>query len=244
MESYILDLGAINGKINVAVNRKDVKNVHLKVYRDFAVSLSLSPKVPDEWITKFLEARKNWIDKQLTKYKAASGYNNLHSLKSGSSTQYLGKDIRIIQEKSENGKAEIMPDGKTLKIYLINENDADTFDRLFQSWWRKQAQTIFLEELTLLYNKIFKKYSVAFPLLQIRKMNTLWGSCTKKLNKIVLNEYLLKADRLCIQYVVLHELTHLLYEKHTSDFYNFLTIHMPDWKQRKSQLDKEVVNGL
>jgi predicted metal-dependent hydrolase len=244
MDKYFLDLGAINGEISVAVNRKDVKNVHLKVYRDLTVSLNLSPKIPDEWIIEFLEARKNWIDKQITKYKAASGFNNLHSLKNGSSTQYLGKDIRIIQEKSESGKTEILSDGKTLRVYLADENDTVAFDRLFQSWWRKQAQTIFSEELTLLYNKIFKKYSIEFPILQIRKMSTLWGSCTKKLSKIVLNEYLLKADRLCIQYVVLHELTHLLYEKHNVDFYNFLTIHMPDWKQRKSQLDKEVVNGL
>ena len=66
----------------------------------------------------------------------------------------------------------------------------------------------------------------------------------KEENKITLNEYLLKANIRCIQYVILHELTHLLYPNHSSDFYNFLTIHMPDWKDRKKQLDTEIVQSL
>jgi predicted metal-dependent hydrolase len=75
-------------------------------------------------------------------------------------------------------------------------------------------------------------------------MKTLWGSCTKSKGKITFNEYLLKADIRCIQYVILHELTHLMYTYHNADFYNFLTVQMPDWQERKKQLDKDVVQGL
>lgn len=95
-----------------------------------------------------------------------------------------------------------------------------------------------------IYSRFFKKYGVDKPALYVRKMKTLWGSCTPSKNKITLNQYLLKADLRCIQYVVLHELTHLLYPYHNTDFYNFLTIQMPDWKERKKQLDLEVVQGL
>jgi predicted metal-dependent hydrolase len=244
MDNYTLDLGAINGKVCVIIQRKKIKNVHLKVYRTLKVFLNLSPNVPDKWIIDFLEKRKEWIDKQITKYKAASGYNNLHDLKNGSSTQFLGKDIRIIQKKSDGDEAKIVAEEKTIAIYLKDESNSGKFNKIFQSWWRKQAYDIFSVVLIFMFNKIFKKYSIPLPALQIRKMSTLWGSCIKERNKIVLNEYLLKADRLCIQYVVLHELTHLLYDKHNADFYNFLTIQMPDWKQRKNRLDKEVVNGL
>jgi len=244
MDTYVLDLGAINGKVAVAIWRKEIKNVHLKAYRTLDVSLCLSPKIPNDWIIDFLEKRKEWIDKQITKYKAASGYNSLHDLKNGSSTQFLGKDIRVIQKWADGGTAKVVAEEKTIIIYLRDGDSSDKFNRLFQSWWRKYAYSIFSEELTFLHDQIFKKYSIPLPTLRIRKMNTLWGSCTKKLNKIVLNKYLLKADRLCIQYVILHELTHLLYDRHNTDFYNFLTIQMPDWKQRKSRLDKEVVNGL
>ena len=58
------------------------------------------------------------------------------------------------------------------------------------------------------------------------------------------NEFLVKANIRCIQYVILHELTHLLYPNHSKDFYDFLTIQMPDWQERKKELDKEVVQGL
>jgi predicted metal-dependent hydrolase len=69
------------------------------------------------------------------------------------------------------------------------------------------------------------------------------GKLYKAKGKIALNEYLLKADIRCIQYVILHELTHLIYPYHNSEFYNFLTIHMPDWKERKKQLDKMLFKG-
>lgn len=75
-------------------------------------------------------------------------------------------------------------------------------------------------------------------------MQTLWGSSIPKKNRITLNEYLLKANIRYIEYVVLHELTHLLYPNHNSDFYDFLTSQMPDWKERKKQLDTEVAQGL
>ncbi len=242
MENYILDLGAINGEINIAINRKKIKNVHLKVYRDLSVSLNLPYAVPNDWIIDFLDKKKYWIDKQITKYKNAEGYNNLHNLKNGASTQYLGKDVRIIKEQAEKNAIKI--NDKVINVYLKDLHNYSFFERFFQKWWREQAYDIYMEELKSLYDKIFKKHNIDFPILSIRKMDTLWGSCIRIKNKIVLNEYLLKADRLCIQYVVLHELTHLIYSQHNADFYNFLTIHMPDWKERKNRLDMEIVNGL
>jgi len=242
MDKYTLDLGAINGSIDIKINRKDIKNVHLKVYRDLSVNLNLPHVVPNEWIVTFLEKRSDWIDKQITKYKKARGYNSLLSLASGISTQFLGKDFRVIKKKANYNGVEL--EEKAINVNLIDINDTVIFERLFQKWWREQAYKVYFDVLEQLYNKIFKKHNIEFPELLIRKMDTLWGSCIRAKNRIVLNEYLLKADRLCIQYVVLHELTHLLYDRHNTDFYSFLTVHMPDWKQRKKRLDQEVVNGL
>ena len=114
------------------------------------------------------------------------------------------------------------------------------------SWSNKRqtAETVYQEEVDRFYDAVIRKYGIDKPVITIRKMKTLCGSCTPSKNKITLNEYLLKANIRCIQYVVLHELTHLLYPNHNSNFYNFLTIHMPDWKERKKQLDTEVVQGL
>lgn len=242
MEVYKLDLGVKNGIVNVNIVKKPIKNVHLKVFRDMNVKLSVPTSVPEEWIVSFLNERKSWIDKQISKYKESSGYNNLVNIINGSSTQLLGKDMRIFKKTSLLNSIEI--DEKNINVFLIDINDADTANKIFGSWWRKKALNIFQNELDNLYNSIFKKYGIPKPVISIRKMKTLWGSCIKQKGKITLNEYLLKADIRCIQYVILHELTHLIYTYHNSEFYNFLTVQMPDWQERKKQLDKEVVQGL
>lgn len=242
MEKYLLELTSPFNEIAVDISRKKIKNVHLKVYRDYKVALSAPMQITDCWIADFLESKKDWIEKQLRKYQQSSGYNNLVGIKSGTSTQLLGKDCRIL--KKESAGDYVVEDGKNIVLYLKDIDDQERHQRLLERWWRAKAYEVYSNEMDIAYNKIFRKYQVEKPRLYIKKMKTLWGSCTPSKNKITLNEYLLKADLRCIQYVVLHELTHLLYPYHNKDFYDFLTIQMPDWKNIKKQLDEEVVQGL
>ncbi len=242
MDTIELYLGPINGTVTVKLVRKKIKNVHLKVFRTLDVVLSVPEQVPNEWIDNFLSSRQKWIDDQITKYKRASGFNNLAEIRNGSSTQFLGKDMRIYKEDSLNNRVEV--DEKKVRLYVTDVEDEALVQRVFSKWWRQTAETIYQQEVDQYYNLVIRKYGIDKPAISIKKMKTLWGSCTPKKNKITLNEYLLKANIRCIQYVVLHELTHLLYPNHNSDFYDFLTIHMPDWKERKKHLDTEVVQGL
>lgn len=242
MEEKELYLSPRNGSVKVQIFRKKIKNVHLKVFRSLTVYLSVPEQVPNEWIDDFLYQRVNWIDDQITKYKKASGYNNLVDIRNGSSTQFLGKDMRIIKEASQVNCVKI--DEKRVIICLKNTDDEELLQKVFLKWWRESAKKVFQEEVDSIYSRVFKKYNIRKPNVCIKKMKTLWGSCSPKKTRITLNEYLLKADVRCIQYVVLHELTHLLYPNHSKDFYAFLTVQMPDWKERKMQLDTEVVQGL
>lgn len=229
------------GTCNVDVIRKKIKNVHLKVYRDLKVAVSVPFYADLPWINQFVLDKKEWIGKQLDKYKKSSGYNNLADLKSGSSTQFLGKDLRVYLCLSEQEK--IVLTEKNVTIYLKDKSDKERENSLFASWWKTQAETIY-EKTVDQFMPIFLRHAIKKPIIVIRKMKTLWGSCSKHLNKITLNEYLLKADIRCIEYVVFHELTHLIYNAHNKDFYDFLTIYMPDWKERKKRLDTEIVQGL
>lgn len=242
MDAIKLNLGAINGEITITVIKKDVKNVSLKVYRDLTVKVTAPKVVTDDWLDKFVISKKDWINKQLSKFKQSNGYNANTNIKSGTSTQYLGKDLRIY--KMPSLKNEIVLEEKSLTIFLKNINDEDKCSTIFDDFWREKCRKIFGEQTQVFYEKIFKKHGVNQPTIHIRKMKTMWGSCNKSKSKITYNQYLLKADIRCIQYVVLHELSHLLYPYHNKDFYNFLTIHMPDWNERKKQLDMETVQGL
>lgn len=242
METVALDIGLIHGVVNVSIARKKIKNVHLKVYRDLSVVLSVPEKVPDEWIQNFLNDRRQWIEKQIQKYKESGGSNTLLDIGCGTSAQLLGKDVRIYREKSDLQCVKL--EEKSITIYCNDITDTQTVQKIFGQWWRGYAATVYQNEMNVIFDRVFKKYGLTKPSIIIRKMKTLWGSCTPQKSKITLNEYLLKADVRCIQYVVLHELTHLLYPDHSKSFYDFLTIQMPDWQERKKQLDTEVVQGL
>ena len=91
---------------------------------------------------------------------------------------------------------------------------------------------------------IIEKHGLEKPSVCVKKMTTLWGSCSRKNQKVNLNYYLYKASVPCVEYVILHELAHFLYPYHNKDFYDFITIHMPDWQDRKKQLDYEFVLGI
>ena len=242
MDIVELYLGPINGTVEVKLLRKKIKNVHLKVFRSLDVVLSVPEHVQNEWINSFLSSRQKWIDNQITKYRKTSGFNNLLNIRNGSSTQFLGKDMRIYKEASLTNRVEI--DEKKIYLFATDITDEELIQNIFSKWWRQTAETVYKQEVDYYYEAVIRKYDIDKPQVTIRKMKTLWGSCTSQKNKITLNEYLLKANVRCIQYVVLHEMTHLLYPNHNSDFYNFLTVHMPDWKERKKQLDTEVVQGL
>ena len=82
------------------------------------------------------------------------------------------------------------------------------------------------------------------PALRVKKMQTLWGSCSRKHHTINLNFYLFKAQVACVEYVILHELLHFIYPKHNDEFYATLTVLMPDWQERKRLLDYEIVLGV
>ncbi len=242
MEEKEICLSPINGYVKVKIYRKNIKNVHLKVFRNLDVYLSVPEQVPSKWIDNFLEQRLQWIDEQITKYKKSGGYNNLSDIRNGSSTQYLGKDMRVLKEESLQNYVKV--EEKNIIVFVKKTHDDDAFQKTFTKWWRNTAKVLFQEETDMCFERIFKKYDIVKPTLCIKKMKTLWGSYSPDKCKITLNEYLLKADIRCIQYVILHELTHLIYPNHSKNFYDFLTIQMPDWKERKKQLDTEVVQGL
>ena len=108
--------------------------------------------------------------------------------------------------------------------------------------WREKARLAFQDSLDKMHLTV-EKYGIEKPTIQIRAMKARWGSCIRDKNSIMLNYDLIRAPKFCIDYVVLHELLHFRHGRHDAEFYNFLAMLMPDWKQRKAMLDGEVVSG-
>lgn len=227
--------------VEVIIERKSVKKIRLKVFPNGIVKLSAPLGVSDECVSGFLKSKTKWIEKSLNDFKDTGAVEFETRIHNGVSTRVLGRQIRIMVNEAKIYKIE----QKEGYVYIQSPvtGDKQALQKQFGRWWQKQSKSYFLMVIDRLY-PIIAKHGIDKPALQVRRMKTLWGSCSRKHGKINLNYYLYKAPPPCIDYVVLHELTHFLYPKHNKDFNEFLTVHMPDWQERKRILDHEVVKGL
>ena len=106
--------------------------------------------------------------------------------------------------------------------------------------WLKEYQMMIFKEVVDEKYALFQKYNVPYPELRVRYMTSRWGSCQPKRGTITLNSQLIKVPRNCIEYVVLHEFAHYIHPNHSRQFWDFVAMMMPDWKERKKELEKSI----
>lgn len=216
---------------SVEILRKDVKNFTLRVKPNGKTKLVVPLLATKKHIDKILEKRKNWIDEKkeyFSKFKSVE-----KKLISGENMKYLGKNYRLKVYETYKNERVILSRGK-LNLYVKNKDDYNKKLNLIECWYKEKAMIHFLNTVNK-YNKITQKDSIN---VRIRKMRTRWGSCNKTKKYINLNLNLIKKPKICIEYVVFHELAHLIYPNHSKDFYNYLSLYMSDWKEREKILNE------
>ena len=135
---------------------------------------------------------------------------------SGESYDLLGKSLRL---KVEEDKDEVVyTDGVYIFLKVKDKYDFRHKEIMMSKW--------------------LKQYGVTYPILQIRYMTSRLRSCQPKKGIITLNSKLIEAPRSCIEYVILHELVHFIHPNHSRRFWDFVAMMMPDWKERKEELEK------
>jgi len=241
METYDLLLSDSKTAVLVIIERKDMKTCRLKVFPDKAIKFSVPKATPSDWISKYLDSKTRWISEKLNTFEQTRGYAATTDIRNAGSIRFLGEDLMFAI--SESKKPSVLIEGKSLRILTPNINDQDSIKKQFEKWWRTESLKHLNAHLDKLY-PIVEKYKISRPKAVLRKMKTLWGSCSANRGVITFNQYLTKAKPALIEYVVLHELVHFLYPNHSKQFYSFLSNYMPDWEVRKRILDQDVVHGL
>lgn len=226
---------------SVLVTRKSIKQVRLKVFPSGEIRLSVPLNTPDEWIDAFLRQKQEWINDRACQFEKTRAVEKENHIRSGASTRILGRQLVIRIENAS--KKRIIRSDNTLILYTPTPQEWESIDKQFNNWWQLSSKEYFRGVLDKLY-PIIKKHEVNKPEIVVRKMTTLWGSCSRRKGRIYLNFYLYKASRPCIEYVILHEMAHFLYPHHNKEFNDFITIYIPDWKERKKKLDYEIVLGF
>ena len=226
--------------LEATVNFKQIKNIHLNILPpDGTVRVAAPLFVSSEAVRVFLVSRLPWIrrmqnsfNKQIrqTKRKYISG-----------ETHYLfGSNYRL-QVMSDESSVSVQKAGKSKIILKSPEGlDFEKKEAAMNSWYRELLHDCIAEYV--------KKWSTKLELYNfewsIRKMKTKWGSCNTESRRLLFNLELAKKPVNCIEYVVLHELIHLIVKKHNTKFVELLSKNMPKWETRREELNSMILTEL
>lgn len=226
--------------IEVLVLRKKIKNLHLNVLPpNGAVRVSAPLNMNDDAIHTFLATRLSWIKKQQAKFKGQER-QTIRKFVSGESHYFLGKryllEVQYVDSKPKEPKVEIV-NKKKIVLKVKPGSDSKKRGQVLQNWYRKKL----IETLTPMIKEWQKKIGVEVNFWGIRQMKTMWGSCNEKTKRIWFNLELIKKPEYCIEYVVVHELVHLLERTHTDRFVQLMDKYLPKWRSTKDELNRLIL---
>lgn len=227
----------LNGKrIEYDLQRKDVKNINLRIKADRTIFLSANPRVSEKVIEEFIESKSEYILKALAHYEELSKYApKPKQYVDGETFRVLGHDRRLKIIEGKKNKVEY--DESYIMLTVKNPDDFTQKKKLMDKWLTSACKDTIRSLCDAIYPK-FQKYGVTYPTIRYRNMVSRWGSCQPKRGILTFNYALVEAPISCIEYVVMHEFTHFLHPNHSKKFYQQLAMFMPDWEERKKILEK------
>lgn len=199
---------------DVIIERKNNKNTYLRVKDDLNIYVTTSYLTPDFMIKKFVLNNKDFILKQMDKMEKR--------LDKKLEYYYLGNKIDVV---IINTLKKTTFENNTL--YVKNKSE-------IEKWYKKQMKMVFKEHLDEIYNRFTK--DVPYPNLVIRKMKTRWGVCNKNLKKVTLNSELIYKDIKCLDYVIVHELSHFIHFNHSKEFWKLVYENYPNYKLVRKEM--------
>ncbi len=206
------------------------KTLGIKVYPFGNVEVLAPIDAKKEVIEQRVLKRAQWILKQQNYFKELGERSPEKRFISGESHYYLGRQLLLRVEEGKTNS--IRYKGRYFEITCSHKSKAK---ELMKEWYKQHAKRKFAEYAEPIIVR-FSKYGVKPSSLYIQEMKNRWGSCTPK-GKIILNTRLIMAPRPCIEYVITHELCHLIYPNHTNAFWELLQKEMPDWERWKNKLE-------
>ena len=198
----------------IVINKKmGQKNTYIRVKKDLKVTITTNYFTSKFFINRLIKDNYERICKMIDFQEVKS--------KNNSGFFYLGKQYTVIYR-----------DGNEIEfsdnlVYIGNDLDID-------KWYKSKAKDLFLERLNYNYSKFTKK--IPYPKLRIRKMTTRWGVCNIKTHVITLNLELIKRDIAYLDYVIVHEMSHLIHGDHSSSFWKLVGENMPDYKKYREEM--------
>ena len=223
------------GGVPVEVVRKRIKNLHLGVYPpEGRVRVAAPLVLSEEAVRLAVVARLGWIKQQRAKFVAQERQSEREYV-SGECHFYKGRRYRLnLIERS--GRAKVSLRGSEF-IDLAAKLGADRAarERALQNWYRKELK----KEAAPLIERWARRIDLPVPDFRIKRMKTKWGSCSTNSKRVWLNLELIKKPPACIEYIVVHELIHLVERHHNNAFITRMDSLLPSWHSTRQELNKQ-----
>jgi len=219
--------------LRVSVVRKPIKNLHLGVYPpDGRVRVAVPLTVSDAAVRVAVIGKLRWIRKQRDAFEQQPREGE-RQMVSGESHYYMGRRYRLALVESGSKSEVVLRNRSTIALYTRGELTAEQRERVLQRWYR--------ERLNELVPPLLDKWQAALGVKVddwgIKKMKTKWGSCNTRARRVWLNLELAKKPPECLEYLVAHELAHLLVRHHDERFNKLMDRHLPRWREIRKTLN-------
>lgn len=218
-------------KISYVVKYSNRKTLGITVTPEMQVQVNAPLSASPEKVAAMVIKKAPWIIKQLNYFLPFHPKTPARRYINGETHLYLGRQYQL---KITVGKTDLLSfKGRYMQVqHKPNSKPAD----IIKVWYKERAKRL-LPEIAEPLIQQFAKYGVEPSSIYLYQMPTRWGSCSPK-GRILLNPELLQAPKGCIEYVIIHELCHLVHRYHNDKFFQLQSQHMPDWEKWKQRLEK------
>lgn len=216
----------------IEIIRKPIKNMHLRIYPpDGQVKVSAPLRLRLDLIRSQLETKRSWIHAQRARFLTQTLQTPIQ-LESGEQHHFLGKAYRLLITET-NGPQTIHLDNEIMHLFIKSNPSLVEKQQVMACWYRQQMR----EQLPPLIAKWEPIMGVKVDSWGIRAMKTRWGSCNTRAKRISLNLTLIKKNLCCLEYVLVHEMVHLLEASHNKRFYALMDRFLPPWREYQYELE-------
>lgn len=221
------------GDIAIKVTRKDIKNVHLSVHPpDGRVTLSAPTDTRPEVARAYAISKLRWIREQQERLRNQARETPREFVERES--HYLWGRRHLLTVIEQDSKPYIVVDHKRITLSVRPGSDHTKRAEVIHDWHK----SLLHEFIPPLIRKWEPKLGVEVVAYFLQRMKTKWGSCNHKAGHIRLNTELVKKPKDLIEYVIVHEMTHLIEPTHNDRFLSILTEHYPTWREARTELNE------
>ena len=216
------------------VVRKDIKNLHVGVYPPSGrVRVAAPLRLDDDAVRAAVTSRLGWIRRQQDEF-ARQDRQSQREFVTGESHYFEGRRYRLdVMELDGRPMVRIL-NNTTMILRVRPASDRDVREAVLRRWYRSQLRG----RLPALLAEWEPKIGVRVAEVRIKQMKTLWGSCNKDARRIWLNLELAKKQASCLEYIIVHELVHLIERSHNDRFWDLMDKHMPQWRLHRNELNR------